>query len=316
MIEEIQRLAAKRPVLVMVCLLAATLAACNRSSPSVRRAGASFHDCIDCPTMIVIPAGQFLMGSPLSEVGRFDDEGPQHTVTISRAFAVSRTPTTRAQYEQFVRATKRRDAGDCASMSDDGRWVSTSGLTWQHPGFEQRADHPVVCVSWEDARAYAQWLSARSGHTYRLLTEAEFEYVARAGATTTFAWGASENDLCTHANGFDAAAGRAHPDWPAADCDDGYVNTAPVEAFPANAFGLYGTTGNVFQWTEDCMVESGGYTGAPTDGSARTAPSCTIRVIRGGSWLNSGRGLRVAMRDRDRQQDRYTNIGFRVARTL
>jgi len=298
----------------VLCVLAVALPAC-RESPSGQAAGASFRDCVDCPTMMVVPAGQFLMGSPLSEAGRFEDEGPQHTVTLARPFAVSQTPITRAQYELFVRTTQRSDASACASMSADGRWISTSGLTWRNPGFDQAADHPVVCVSWEDARAFAEWLSARSGKTYRLLSEAEFEYVARAGAMTAFPWGASENNICAHANSFDLTAGRAHPDWPAAACDDGYLHTAPVQRFPANAFGIYGATGNVFQWTEDCMVE-GGYTNAPTDGSARTMEGCTVRVIRGGSWLNSGRGLRAAMRDRDRQQDRYTNLGFRVARTL
>ncbi len=265
--------------------------------------------------MIVVAAGEFLMGSPPSEAGRFDDEGPQHEVTLARPFAVSRTPITRAQYEPFVRATGRGDATSCATMSGDGQWTETTGLTWRDPGLEQGPDHPVVCVSWEEARAYAEWLAGRTGAPYRLPSEAEFEYIARAGATTAFPWGPSEGDLCAHANSFDAAAGRAHAEWPAAACDDGWVHTAPVEGFPPNAFGLYGTTGNVFQWTADCFVE-GGYAGAPADGSAREAPGCTVRVIRGGSWLNGWRGLRAAMRDRDRQQDRYTNIGFRVARAV
>jgi formylglycine-generating enzyme required for sulfatase activity len=234
-------------------------------------AGSSFHDCAECPEMVVISRGSFVMGSPVSEAGRFDDEGPQHTVTVARPFAASRTP------------------------------------------IGQTAEHPVVCVSWNDARAYAQWLSERTTRTYRLLSEAEYEYIARAGSTTAFAWGASDQDMCAHANGFDASARTAHPDWPAAACDDAHVHTAPVRAFPANAFGIYGGSGNVFQWTEDCFVE-GGYAGAPADGSARTVEGCELRVIRGGSWLNSSRGLRAAMRDRDRQGDRYTNVGFRVAR--
>jgi formylglycine-generating enzyme required for sulfatase activity len=198
-------------------------------------------------------------------------------------------------------------------MSAEGRWVSTPGLSWSNPGFDQAADHPVVCVSWEDARAYAQWLTERTGRKYRLLSEAEYEYIARAGSTTAFAWGASAQDMCAHANGFDRTARTAHPDWGDAACEDGYVYTAPVRAFPPNAFGVYGAVGNVFQWTEDCFVE-GGYVGAPTDGSARTVEGCVLRVIRGGSWLNSSRGLRAAMRDRDRPGDCYTNVGFRVAR--
>jgi formylglycine-generating enzyme required for sulfatase activity len=262
--------------------------------------------------MLVIAPGSFVMGSPISEAGRFEDEGPQHPVTITHPFAVSRTPITRTQYEMFVRTTQRSEPSACASMNAEGNWVSTSGLSWKNPGFEQTAEHPVVCISWEDAQAYALWLSEETGRTYRLLSEAEYEYIARAGSTTAFTWGASDQDMCAYANGFDASARSAHPDWPAATCDDGYVQTAPVRAFPANAFGVYGAVGNVFSWTKDCFVE-GGYAGAPTDSSARTVDACELRVIRGGSWLNSSRGLRAAMRDRDRQQDRYTNVGFRVA---
>jgi formylglycine-generating enzyme required for sulfatase activity len=264
--------------------------------------------------MIVVPAGEFIMGSPISENGRFEEEGPQHRVAIAHPFAVSRAPITRAQYDAFVRATYRDTASACASI-DSGDWVSTSGLTWRNPGFEQGPDHPVVCISWDEAQAYAQWLSAKTGERYRLLSEAEFEYIARAGTTTAYPWGASGEDICAHANSFDLAAKRAHPDWPAADCDDGYTYTGPAEAFPANAFGIYGATGNVFQWTQDCWGE-GGYSGAPSDGSARRTEGCNVRVIRGGSWLNSARGLRAAMRDLDRQQDRYTNLGFRAARAL
>jgi formylglycine-generating enzyme required for sulfatase activity len=298
-------------VLASVFVSWVSAVACTRSD-TWGAAGSLFRDCEDCPEMIVIPPGSFVMGSPVTEFGRFEDEGPQHTVTIAHPFAVSRTPITRAEYERFVRATQRSDPMGCASMEAEG-WVNTSGLNWNNPGFDQTADHPVVCVSWEDARVYAQWLSERTGRTYRLLSEAEFEYIARAGSTTAFAWGASDQDMCAHANGFDASARKAHPDWPGAACDDGHVYTAPVRAFPANAFGIYGAVGNVFQWTEDCFVE-GGYAGAPGDGSARAVEGCELRVIRGGSWLNSSRGLRAAMRDRDRQGDRYTNVGFRVAR--
>jgi formylglycine-generating enzyme required for sulfatase activity len=255
------------------------------------------------------------MGSPATEAGRFEDEGPQHSVTIAQPFAITRFPITRREYEQFVRDTHRQDTAGCMNMSNAGEWVRVDSLSWRDPGFAQSSEHPVVCVSWDDAVAYAEWLSARSGHKYRLLSEAEFEYVARAGATTAFPWGDSAGVICAHANSFDVAARRAHPDWPGADCDDGYGITAPVDSFPANAFGVYGTSGNVFQWTADCFAE-GGYVGAPSDGSARDTAGCVARVIRGGSWLNGWRGLRAAMRDRDRPQDPYTNIGIRLARIL
>lgn len=265
--------------------------------------------------MVVVDSGAFAMGSPASEQGRFDDEGPQHTVTIAHRFAISRTPITRAQYETFAQQTHHASTGGCASMNNDGDWVVVPSLSWRAPGFEQNDEHPVICVSWDDATAYAAWLSVKTGARYRLLTEAEFEYAVRAGATTAYPWGDAAGDVCAHANGFDLAAKRNHTDWPSLACDDGAAYTAAVNAYHANAFNLSGMTGNVFQWTEDCFVE-GGYAGAPADGSARQHEGCVTRVIRGGSWLNGARGLRAAMRDRDRQQDRYTNIGIRVAREL
>ena len=265
--------------------------------------------------MVVVEAGSFTMGSPPSEQGRFEDEGPQHRVIIARSFATSRTPITRAQYEAFAQQTGRVITGGCTSMNNEGEWVAAPELSWRAPGFEQAIDHPVVCVSWDDAAAYAAWLSVKTGAHYRLLTESEFEYAARAGATTAYPWGAAVGDVCANGNGFDLAARRAHPDWPSLDCDDGAAYTAPVGAYRTNALNLFGMTGNVFQWTQDCFVE-GGYAGAPADGSPRQIDGCVARVIRGGSWLNGARGLRAAMRDRDRQQDRYTNIGIRVARDL
>jgi formylglycine-generating enzyme required for sulfatase activity len=275
--------------------------------------GSRFRDCASCPEMVVVAPGSFVMGSPESESGRFEDEGPRREVTLAAPFAVSRTPITRAEFARFVQSTGRNLAPGCAAMSDAGRWFRDSALTWSAPGFEQDGTHPVVCVSWDEALAFATWLSESTREVYRLLSEAEFEYVARAGSETIFAWGTDETAMCARANGFDAAARRAHPDWPGASCDDGYAHTSPVDAFPENAFGLHDTVGNVFQWTEDCFVE-GGYAGAPTDGGARIEEGCELRAIRGGSWLNGPRGLRAAMRDRDRQGDRYTNVGFRLAR--
>ena len=277
--------------------------------------GTVFTDCADCPAMVVVPSGQFLMGSPPEEPGRFEEEGPQHHVRIPSRLAISHAPITRAQYASFVEATHHPDPDQCAVMQDDGQWRSTPGRSWRQPGFDQQSDHPVVCVSWEDGQAYARWLTARTGKAYRLLSEAEFEYVARAGVTPAFPWGTAGEAACAHANGFDRTAQKDHPDWPSLPCTDGYATTAPVGAFPANAFGLLGTTGNVFQWVEDCWVE-GGYSGAPDDGTVRAgAADCNLRVIRGGSWLNGARGLRLAMRDLDRQTDRYTNVGLRVARS-
>ncbi|GAB3737434.1 formylglycine-generating enzyme family protein [Luteimonas pelagia] len=294
-------------------VLALTLAGAASTAADAPPGGV-FRDCSDCPWMVVLPAGRFMMGSPLGEPGRFEDEGPRHPVEIPGAFALSHAPVTRDQYAAFVRATGHPVADACAVMRDEG-WTSTPGAGWRDPGFEQRGDHPVVCVDWHDAVAYAAWLTARTGHHYRLPTEAEFEYAARAGRDATFPWGDAAGDICRHANVFDLAARRLHPGWAGEDCDDGHAFTAPVAAFPTNAFGLLGMTGNVYQWTADCFVE-GGYAGAPNDGSARDAGPCEARAIRGGSWLNSARGQRAAMRDRDRPGDRYTNVGLRVVREL
>ena len=307
-----------RPGTPLLVVLGVVVAACTgaaaRPGPEAwGAAGSSFRDCADCPEMVVVPSGSFLMGSPAAEAGRFEEEGPQHTVTLARTFALSAAPITRAEYERFARSTARAEPDSCTSMGADGNWVATPGLSWRSPGYEQSGEHPVVCVSWHDAEAYAVWLAGRTGQRYRLPTESEAEYAARAGASSTFPWGESAAEICAHANSFDAAGRRLHPDWGGAECDDGHAYTAPVRAFPANAFGLYGTTGNVFQWTADCWVE-GGYAGAPADGAARSTGECVARVIRGGSWLNSARGLRAAMRDRDPPAGRYTNIGIRVAR--
>jgi formylglycine-generating enzyme required for sulfatase activity len=171
-------------------------------------------------------------------------------------------------------------------------------------------------VSWEDAVAYVAWLSTRTGKNYGLLTEAEFEYAARGGSATRHWWGADAgNTTCTFANGFDLAARRLHPGWGASlECDDRYPFTSPVRTFPANGFGLFDMAGNAFSWVQDCYVE--GYTGAPADGSARSEANCPLRAIRGGSWLNSDKGLRTALRDRDPPKGRYQNLGFRVARDM
>lgn len=287
-------------------VIALTLAGGATASPPQ-----SFRDCADCPDMIVARGGSFVMGSPATEQGRFDDdEGPQRRVTVA-SFAVSVTPITRVQYAAFVNAAQRPDGDGCAAMDDNGDFKRRADLNWHSPGFAQADDHPVVCISWDDAKAYAAWLSARTGKLYRLLSEAEFEYANRAGSTTAYAWG-EVGDICKHADGFDLSAKRLHPDWPSLNCDDGYAFTAPVRAFPANAMGLYAMTGTAHQWVEDCFTQ--GYAGASSDGSAREDGDCSIRRLRGGSWLNGARGLRAALRDRDRAEDRYNNLGFRVAR--
>jgi len=227
----------------------------------------------------VLPAGKFTMGSPATEQGRFDVEGPQHEVTFARAFAVSKFDVTFAYWDACV------SVGACPAVSDAGMG---------------RGDKPVINVNWDDAQTYVAWLSKMTGKPYRLLTEAEWEYAARAGATSPYIWGADvgfENTNC------DTCGSK----W-----DD--KETSPVGSFAANNFGLYDMVGDVWQWLQDCHHAN--YVGAPLDGSAWTGGDCASRVIRGGSWLNPPQLLRTANRYRYGPDFRASDLGFRVGRTI
>ena len=279
------------------------------------QAGEVFRDCLDCPEMVVVPAGSFTMGSPSSEGDRWDDEGPQHRVTISRPFAVGVHEVTVGEFARFVSATGR-SMGDSCWAYENGEWEARSGPGWRNPGYGQTDGHPVACVSWEDARAYVEWLSRETGAEYRLLSEAEWEYAARAGTVTARYWGEGEAGQCRYANGADEASKRGYPDWewPIARCDDGAVWTAPVGSYEANGFGLHDVLGNVWEWVADCWNDS--YAGAPGDGSAWQSGDCGTRVLRGGSWFDRPGYLRSALHNGYVTGDRDFNVGFRAARTL
>ena len=252
------------------------------------------------------------MGSPDTDSERWsaEREGPQHAVEIKQAFAVGRTEITRAQYAMFVAETGRASSGGCFQWTSAG-WVNNPSLDWCHPGFLQGEDEPVVCVSWRDAEAYAEWLSVKSGRPYRLLSESEWEYAARAGTTTTRFWGNSLDDGCRYGNLGDRAMHHELDISPFADCDDGYARTAPVGRFLPNAFGLHDMLGNVWEWTGDCWHE--GYLGVPVDGSAWTAGPCLQRVTRGAGWNSHPRNLRSSNRG-SYSPVPYETVGFRVAR--
>ena len=242
---------------------------------------ARFRDCDQCPEMIEVPAGSFMMGSPSGEASRSNNEGPVHKVTIGDAFAVGVYEVTFDEWDAC------RRGGGCSHNPPDRGWG--------------RGSRPVINVSWEDAQAYVRWLSRETGERYRLLSESEWEYVARAGTKTRYYWG--------------DAVGRNQ-----ANCDgcgsrwDG-KQTAPVGSFPANAYGLHDVHGNVREWVEDCW--HGSYRGAPADGSAWTVgKSCERRVLRGGSWSLGPQNLRSAFRDWFTGGVRGSVAGFRVARTL
>jgi formylglycine-generating enzyme required for sulfatase activity len=244
------------------------------------RAGESFRDCADCPEMIVIPPGKFKMGSPDDEPGHRDNEAPVHDVRIDYAFAVGKYPVTRGEWEQFVKEKGHDYVTHCVNGLQD--------------------NHPMVCVASYEARAYAAWLSRKSGQHYRLLSEAEYEYVNRAGRGSAYFWGDKWD--CRRANNGIAS------------CNGGYKDITPVGSFPQNAFGLYDTTGNVYSWTEDCWHDN--YNGAPTDGSAwDPGVNCSAedRVVRGGSWNSSPSWLRSASRG-GKGESGDSGVGFRLAR--
>ena len=238
--------------------------------------GTKFRDCPECPEMVVVPAGSFLMGSPGSEEGRDDDEGPVHRVRFARPFAVGVYEVTFAEWDACL---------------------SGGGCGGHRPGDEGwgRGKRPVINVSWKDARAYVAWLSGKTGAEYRLLSESEWEYVARAGTTGRYHFGSRISP--SQAN----YAGKK-------------LKTVPVGSYPANDFGLHDVHGNVVEWVEDCWNKS--YRGAPTDGSAWESGNCGRRVLRGGSWVSEPRNLRSADRSRSFSGFRYVSDGFRVARTL
>ena len=260
--------------------------------------------------MVVLPAGSFSMGSPASENGRQDNEGPVHSVSIDRPFAIGKYEVTFAEFATFANSTGYATDGPCYTYLD-GEWKTADGLTWRSPGCAISDRQPAVCVSWNDANAYLQWLSASTGKRYRLPSEAEWEYATRAGTTTMWFWGNAADQTCANANVADLAAKDARPDWITVECCDGYFATAPVGSYRPNDFGLYDTLGNVFGWTADCKHVS--YHGAPSDGSAWIqGGDCGARVLRGGSWYVTPTTTRSANRVTYSKKHRY-DVGFRVA---
>ena len=275
--------------------------------------GETFRDCPVCPELVVVPAGTFLMGSPSYEAGRDENEGPVHQVTIGKPLAVGKYEVTVEEYGRFVSTTGYEGESGCRVWTGE-QWEEEKGRGWREPGFQQTGRDPVVCVSWPDAQAYAEWLSRETGKTYRLLSESEWKYVARAGTTTARYWGEREGGQCQYANGSDQTAKRHNNGWTGAACDDEHYRTAPAGTYQANGFDLYDILGNVWEWVEDCWNES--YAGAPSAGWAWERGDCSRRVLRGGSWGDLPRTLRSARRGRSTAGIRLDIVGFRIARNL
>jgi len=225
------------------------------------KAGKIFRDCPTCPEMVAIPSGSFDMGSPGSEAGRAKDEGLVHRVNVA-AFALGKTEVTRGQFSAFVKKTKYSSGDKC--WTHEGGKVEERNGNWLAPGYAQDDKHPVACINWNDAKAYAEWLSRTTGKKYRLPTEAEWEYAARGNTSTARYWGDKPDEACAYADVADKTAQaqiRGASSWSAHKCTDGFAYTAPAGSFKANAFGLNDMLGNVWEWTEDSYHDS--YKGAP-----------------------------------------------------
>lgn len=276
---------------------AAVLATCSLpalAAPVSDTPGTVFRDCTSaCPEMVVLPAGTFSMGTPADEMGRQDDEGPQHPVTFAKPFAISRFQITAGEWAAY-----QKEAGVVIADGDDrpGRRCTNS-----KPSYTQGPRQPAVCMSYHDAEQYAAWLSKKTGQPYSLVSEAQREYAARGGSTGLFPFEPDANfEISKHANVYGPK--------------DGYSYSSPVGSFPANAFGVYDMHGNVYEWVADCYHDS--YHGAPTDGSAWTEAGCERVSIRGNDWGEAPIFSRSGNRNNAYANNRGDWLGFRVARAL
>lgn len=275
----------------------------------------SFRDCPGCPEMKVIPGGEFEMGSPPRADGRKSDEEPLHRVAI-RSFAVARYELEWSSFERFVNATQRNAGESCRALNEgNANWGAWTNLSWAVPGYAQAPNHPAVCVSWEDAQDYVRWLSAQTGKRYRLLSEAEWEYAARAQSTAQVYWSDRGRDTaCIYGNVADQTTSGDFAWVERFSCTDGWWLPAPVGLYRPNAFGLYDMLGNVWEWVEDCFNPD--YELAAGDGRPRTCGQCERRIMRGASWGTRPSGVRFGNRARAPIDRRSVTIGFRVARDL
>jgi len=313
-----------RMVVSAALLIAAFNSGCSGKGSS---AASEFTDCAACPVMVQLPAGSFLMGT--AEADRLIDprtgkpatnDGPQHTVHIRNDFALGKYEVTVAEFRRFVAATDYETVDRCMEFSKPDSFAVRKDISWDNPGFAQDESAPVGCVSFFDAEAYANWLSSETGQRYRLPTEAEWEYAARAGSITAYFWGNSTADSCTYANVRSQGAYAISKRQSDSDrdegfpCDDGAAQSAPAGRYAPNQFGLHDMQGNNWEWVADCNHKN--YAGAPDDGSAwLDEKACRFGVIRGGSYLNRVERSSATVRAGRPRSGGATNMGFRVARS-
>ncbi|HEX7873089.1 MAG TPA: formylglycine-generating enzyme family protein [Sphingobium sp.] len=299
---------------VLALLASATLAFPVAAAGDRLKPGATFRDCADCSEMVVVGPGRFAMGADGGEPERY--EGPVHEVAIRKAFAIGVVPVTYAQFRTFVEDTGYKAATDCI-VPRDGSYVMAKGVDWKEPGLGRPPldTEPVVCIDWRDASAYVNWLAKKTGKPYRLLSEAEWEYAARAGARTLYPWGDNSADACKYANLLDtSASARAVVEGKQNSCSDGYPTLAPVGSFAPNAFGVRDMIGNVWTWTQDCYVMP--YPAGARDERPYVDATCDRRSVRGASWATNVTRARPTFRGRD-PVDRVSQLfGLRVARDV
>jgi formylglycine-generating enzyme required for sulfatase activity len=313
-----------KEILLIACLLIAGSQAQAQGTSGPKE----FRDCEHCPEMVEISGGTFRMGAKAAEHLRlhpqgcsgsgYDNEFPVRDVRIAR-FAIGKYEVTVKEFSEFVRDTGRVVTG-CLFLGPQGFELNPS-RSWNNLPWGKFLLHPVSCVSWEDAIAYAEWLHAKTGRNYRLPSEAEWEFVARAGSQTPWPWGENPDEACSHANLGDELFRQQFPlyggpNWPFARCKDGYVVTAPVGSFAPNVFGVFDMIGNVWEWVQDCRS---GYRRAPHDGSpvlSGWGVDCSHRRMRGGGWHTQPPHARSATRLSFPPTHRIFHVGFRVACSL
>ena len=261
-------------------------------------------------TLTYVPSGKFMMGSPDSEANRGENEGPRHRVHITQPFWMGKYEITNAQFEAFVKDSNYQTTAEKGSGGS---------ATWRNPGLPDPADgkgldQPVVQVTWDDAKAYCDWLSQKTGEKFSLPTEAQWEYACRAGSSTMYPWGDEPNGACQYANGWNQEnKGKWGFNWDGFPCSDGYLGPAPVGRFQPNAFGLHDMIGNVFEWCAD-DYDATYYAQSPKE-DPTGPPASNSRVLRGGSCYNLPANYRSATRSRDPPDSRFNYVGFRLLRT-
>lgn len=248
-----------------------------------------------------LPAGRFLMGAEAADPAADPSEFPQREIQVE-TFALAKVPVTRGAYAVFIRESGYAPAPGCWTLTEEG-WRMDTAANWRTPGFAQEDSHPAVCVSAEDAEAYAAWLGRETGTRYRLPSEAEWEYAARGGAEGLNSWGDDPARACLYANVNDLTA-KNKTAKVAERCSDGYLYTSPAGAFRPNGFGLYDMQGNVWEWTSDCWREN----------LADAEADCRLRTRRGGSWTDIPGPVRLAARQGDPPDFRNSYTGFRLVR--